>query len=108
MLVALVVFPPVWIAAAVAAPVTGAVPTALVVLLWPVAGAVAVGGIERAVRLVQAWTGWVGFRNARGAMGDLFDTRDKLSAAVDRALDAVTEDVAAIADLRPLSDEAAG
>ena len=108
MLVALVAFPPFWIAAAVALPVTGVWPTALAVALWPVAGAIAVGGIERAVRLVQAWTGWVGFRNARGAMKDLFDTRGKLSAAVDRALDAVSEDAAAIADLRPLSDEAAG
>ena len=108
MLVALVVFPPVWIAAAVALPVTGFGPTALAVLLWPVAGAIAVGGIERAVRLVQAWTGWVGFRNARGAMGELFETRGKLCDAVDRGLDAVSEDAAAIAELRPLSDEAAG
>ena len=108
MLVALVMFPPFWIAAAVALPVTGVAPTALAVLLWPVAGAIAVGGIERAVRLVQAWTGWVGFRNARGAMKELFDTRGKLSAAVDCALDAVSEDAAVIADLRPLSHEDAG
>lgn len=108
MLVALVAFPPFWIAAAVALPLTGVGPSALAVLLWPVAGAIAVGGIERAVRLVQAWTGWVGFRNARGAMKELFDTRGKLSVAVDHALDAVSEDAALIAELRPLSDEAVG
>jgi 1-acyl-sn-glycerol-3-phosphate acyltransferase len=108
MLVALLVFPPAWIAAATLAPVTGVGPTALAVLLWPVAGAITVGGIERAVRLVQAWTGWVGFRNARGAMRELFHIRGKLCLAVDRALDAVSEDAAAIAELRPLSDEAAG
>jgi 1-acyl-sn-glycerol-3-phosphate acyltransferase len=108
MLVALIVFPPVWIIAAVALPVTGAAPTTLAVLAWPVAGAIAIGGVERAVRLVQAWTGWVGFRNARGAMEELFEARRRLSAAVDNGLDAVSEDAAVIEALRPMSGDSAG
>ena len=108
MLVALIVFPAVWIIATVALPVTGVAPTTLAVLVWPLAGAITVGGVERAVRLVQTWTGWVGFRNARGAMGELFDVRGRLCAAVDHALDAVSDDAAAIETLRPLSGESAG
>jgi glycerol-3-phosphate O-acyltransferase/dihydroxyacetone phosphate acyltransferase len=108
MLVGIVVFPAVWIAVAVALPVTGALPTTLAVLAWPLAGAITIGGVERAVRLVQAWTGWVGFRNARGAMVELFDARRRLSAAVDHGLDTASEDAAVIAALRPLSPESAG
>ena len=108
MLVAIVVFPAVWIIAAVGLPVTGALPTTLAVLAWPVAGAITIGGVERAVRLVQTWTGWVGFRNARGAMTELFEARRRLCVAVDRGLDAVSEDAAVVEALRPMSGESAG
>lgn len=85
-LVAVVTFLPVWILGAIYVPVTGVWPTLGWLALWPIAGAIALGGIERSVRLAQAWTGWLGLRNARGDLDDLLESRRIVCRAVDEAL----------------------
>lgn len=84
-LAALLVFPLTWMVIAVAAPVTGAAPTTAIFLACPVAGAVAVGGLERVVALVRAWTGWLGLRNTRGLLDKVRAARDRVCDAVDAA-----------------------
>jgi glycerol-3-phosphate O-acyltransferase / dihydroxyacetone phosphate acyltransferase len=85
-LAALLTFLPTWLVVSIALPLTGFWPTTLALLLLPLAGAITVGGIERAVRLTQAWTGWLGLRNARGDLEDLLAARARLCEAVDAAL----------------------
>ena len=84
-LTALLVFPLTWIVLAVLAPVDGFLPTSAVVVACPIAGGVAVGGLERAVALVRAWTGWLGLRNARGLLDRIHATRRRVCEAVDIA-----------------------
>ena len=84
-LVAVATFLPVWLVVAIWMPVTGVWPTIAILLLLPLAGAITVGGIERAIRLVQAWTGWLGLTNARGDIEDLLTARQRVVEAVERA-----------------------
>ncbi|MBW3605653.1 MAG: 1-acyl-sn-glycerol-3-phosphate acyltransferase [Actinobacteria bacterium] len=84
-LTALLVYPLTWLIIAVLAPVTGWLPTTAVFLACPAAGAVAVGGLERAIALVRAWTGWMGLRNARGLLDRLHETRQRVCDRVDAA-----------------------
>jgi glycerol-3-phosphate O-acyltransferase/dihydroxyacetone phosphate acyltransferase len=84
-LAALLVFPLTWVVLAVVAPVTGFLPTFALVVACPIAGGVAVGGLERAVALVRAWTGWLGLRNARGLLDRIHATRRRVCEAVDIA-----------------------
>jgi 1-acyl-sn-glycerol-3-phosphate acyltransferase len=84
-LTALVVFPLTWIALAVLAPVTGALPTVVLIVACPVTGAVAVGGLERVVALVRAWTGWLGLRNTRGLLDRVHAARRRVCDQVDIA-----------------------
>lgn len=84
-LAALVVFPLTWIVLAILAPFEGFLPTSAVVVACPLAGGVAVGGLERAVALVRAWTGWLGLRNARGLLDRIHATRRRVCEAVDIA-----------------------
>ena len=84
-LAALLVFPLTWIVLAILAPVTGLLPTFAVVVACPIAGGVAVGGLERAIALVRAWTGWLGLRNARGLLDRIHATRRRVCEAVDIA-----------------------
>jgi 1-acyl-sn-glycerol-3-phosphate acyltransferase len=84
-LTALVVFPLVWVAVAIALPMTGVVPTALAVVACPVVGAITVGGLERTIALVRAWAGWLGFRNAGDLLPALHAARARVCQEVDRA-----------------------
>jgi glycerol-3-phosphate O-acyltransferase / dihydroxyacetone phosphate acyltransferase len=84
-LAALLVFPLTWIVLAIMAPVTGFLPTFALVIACPIAGGVAVAGLERAVALVRAWTGWLGLRNARGLLDRIHATRRRVCEAVDMA-----------------------
>jgi hypothetical protein len=84
-LTALLVFPLTWIVLAVLAPVDGVLRTSALVVACPIAGGVAVGGLERAVALVRAWTGWLGLRNARGLLDRIHATRRRVCEAVDIA-----------------------
>ncbi|HSJ44010.1 MAG TPA: 1-acyl-sn-glycerol-3-phosphate acyltransferase [Euzebyales bacterium] len=84
-LTTLLVFPLTWIVLAIIAPVTGFLPTFALVIACPIAGGVAVGGLERAVALVRAWTGWLGLRNARGLLDRIHATRRRVCEAVDIA-----------------------
>lgn len=82
---ALVLFPLTWVVLAILAPVSGAVPTLAVLAACPIAGGVAVGGLERTVALARAWTGWLGLHNARGLLDRIHDTRRRVCEAVDIA-----------------------
>jgi 1-acyl-sn-glycerol-3-phosphate acyltransferase len=84
-LTALVVFPLTWIAVAVALPITGPAPTTLAVIACPISGAVAVGGLERAIALARAWIGWLGLRNARDLLGPIHTARARVCHEVDLA-----------------------
>lgn len=84
-LTALLVFPLTWIVLAILAPVDGFLRTSALVAACPIAGGVAVGGLERAVALVRAWTGWLGLRNARGLLDRIHGTRRRVCEAVDIA-----------------------
>jgi hypothetical protein len=84
-LTALLVFPLTWIVLAVLAPVDGVLRTSALVVACPIAGGVAVGGLERAVALVRAWTGWLGLRNARGLLDRIHATRQRVCEAVNIA-----------------------
>lgn len=89
-LTALLAFPVTWIVLTIAAPVTGFVPTSALFVACPIAGGVAVGGLERAVALVRAWTGWLGLRNARGLLDRIHATRRRVCEAVDVAAQRLT------------------
>lgn len=84
-LTALLVFPLTWIVLAIIAPVSGFLPTFALVVACPIAGGVAVGGLERAIALVRAWTGWLALRNARGLLDRIQATRRRVCEAVDIA-----------------------
>lgn len=84
-LTALLVFPLTWVVIAVLAPVTGFLPTAAIFVACPLAGAVAVGGLERSVALGRAWTGWLGLRNTRGLLDRILAARDRVCDEVDAA-----------------------
>jgi glycerol-3-phosphate O-acyltransferase/dihydroxyacetone phosphate acyltransferase len=84
-LTALVVYPLAWLVVAIAAPVTGIWPTSAVFLACPVAGAVAVGGLERVIALARAWTGWMGLRNTRGVLDRVLAARRRVCEQVDVA-----------------------
>jgi glycerol-3-phosphate O-acyltransferase/dihydroxyacetone phosphate acyltransferase len=84
-LTALAVFPLTWLVVAILAPVAGWLPTLAIFLACPVAGAVAVGGLERAIALGRAWLGWLGLRNARDLLERLADTRARVCEQVDIA-----------------------
>jgi len=84
-LAALLVFPLVWVVVAIALPVTGVAPTALAVMACPVAGAVAVGGLERTIALARAWAGWLGLRNAGDLLPAIHAARAHVCAEVDAA-----------------------
>ena len=84
-LTALIVFPLTWAMLAILAPVTGWLPTLAVFLVCPVAGAVAVGGLERAIALVRAWLGWLGLRNARELLDHVAQARHRVCEQVDIA-----------------------
>ncbi|HEX6256047.1 MAG TPA: 1-acyl-sn-glycerol-3-phosphate acyltransferase [Euzebyales bacterium] len=84
-LTALFVYPLAWLLVAIAAPVTGLWPTLAVFLACPVAGAVAVGGLERVIALARAWTGWMGLRNTRGLLDRVLTTRRRVCEQVDVA-----------------------
>lgn len=87
-LTAFVTFLTTWLVVSIALPLTGFWPTLVVLLLLPLAGAITVGGIERAIRLGQAWTGWLGLRNVRGDLDELLAARQRVCEAVDAALPA--------------------
>jgi len=84
-LTALVVFPLTWIIVAVALPVTGLASTTLAVIAGPISGAVAVGGLERAIAIARAWVGWLGLRNARDLLGPIHTARARVCHEVDVA-----------------------
>lgn len=84
-LTGLLVFPLTWLAVALAVPVDGWLPTTAVFLACPAAGLIAVGGLERVIALVRAWTGWMGLRNARGLLDRLHEAREEVCAQVDAA-----------------------
>lgn len=84
-LTALLIFPLTWLVLAIVAPVRGWLPTVLIFLACPVAGAVAVGGLERAIALGRAWLGWLGLRNARDLLDRLDATRRRVCEQVDIA-----------------------
>lgn len=84
-LAALIVFPLTWAVIAILAPGTGVVRTVAVFVACPIAGAVAVGGLERAVALWRAWSGWLGLRNTRGLLDRIQATRQRVCDRVDAA-----------------------
>jgi glycerol-3-phosphate O-acyltransferase/dihydroxyacetone phosphate acyltransferase len=84
-LTALFVFPLAWVVVAIATPVTGVLPTMAVFLACPIAGGVAVGGLERAIALMRAWSGWLGLRNTRGLLDRIYAARRRVCERVDVA-----------------------
>ncbi len=84
-LTALIVYPLTWLVIAILAPGTGFLRTLALFLACPVAGAVAVGGLERAIALVRAWAGWLSLRNTRGLLHRILAARQRVCNCVDAA-----------------------
>lgn len=81
-LVAVAVFPLVWLTVLSLSGQRGVLATAVLLVVLPVSGLLAVACFERLVRAHRAWRGWQALRDRRALLDDILANRERLVSAV--------------------------